>query len=175
MMRALRPLRRFSTARVADDAASGWSISAAGAAAAKPDPTHHVANQSQPLSDYNAYEDVALREAVHAGGGEWFDESLARLGAQTGSAEWQTRARVANRSIPELRTHDRFGHRVDVVEYHPHYHELMTLALESGPVSSGSIERPSMCLRTFARVEGHCGPNEHGHSKFSSLVSPIGS
>ena len=37
-----------------------------------------------------------------------------------------------NRSIPELRTHDRFGHRVDVVEYHPHYHELMTLALESG-------------------------------------------
>ena len=131
MMRALRPLRRFSTARVADDAASGWSISAAGAAAAKPDPTHHVANQSQPLSDYNAY-DVALREAVHAGGGEWFDESLARLGAQTGSAEWQQRARVANRSIPELRTHDRFGHRVDVVEYHPHYHELMTLALESG-------------------------------------------
>ena len=46
---------------------------------------------------------------------------------------------------------------------------------QSGPVSSGSIDNPSMCLRTFARVEGHWGPSEHGHSKFSNLVSPIGS
>ena len=57
-------------------------------------------------------------------------ERLQRTGAQVGSERVQLLARQANRHLPELRTHDRFGHRVDVVEFHPAYHELMALIYE---------------------------------------------
>ena len=49
-----------------------------------------------------------------------------------GSAEWQQRARAANRNPPTLMTHDQYGVRVNAAEYHPAYHELMRLSLESG-------------------------------------------
>ena len=55
---------------------------------------------------------------------------LATYGARLGSAEVQTWAEQANEYTPVLRTHDRFGHRVDEVEYHPAYHALLALAVE---------------------------------------------
>lgn len=90
--------------------------------------THEVLNQAGALEDYNAYtEDKPLVEAVAVFGADWAAERLERTGAIVGSAKVQTLARQANRHLPELRTHDRFGNRIDSVEFHPAYHELMSL------------------------------------------------
>ncbi len=90
--------------------------------------THEVLNQPGALHDTNAYaEDRPLVEAVGVFGADWANAHLHRTGALVGSAHVQDLARQANRHLPELRTHDRFGHRVDIVEFHPAYHELMRL------------------------------------------------
>jgi putative acyl-CoA dehydrogenase len=90
--------------------------------------THEVLNQPGALADYNAYsDDKPLVEAVRVFGADWATDHLRRTGALVGSEKIQYLARQANRHLPELRTHDRFGHRVDLVEFHPAYHELMSL------------------------------------------------
>src|SRR5262245_24094159 len=90
--------------------------------------THEVLNQPGTLADYNAFTtDRPLTEAVRAFGADWAWAKLRRAGAIVGSEEGQQLARSANRHLPELRTHDRFGHRIDQVEFHPAYHELMRL------------------------------------------------
>ena len=94
--------------------------------------THEVLNQAGSLADYDAYsDDKPLVEAVKAFGGGWAEQTLRRAGLVVGSAKVQQLARQANRNLPELRTHDRFGNRIDVVEYHPAYHELMRLIYET--------------------------------------------
>jgi putative acyl-CoA dehydrogenase len=96
---------------------------------ALPLPTHEVTNQPPPLEGYNAYEqDRALVEALHREGAGWAEARARELGGLVGSERLQQLARQANRYPPELRTHDRVGNRIDVVEYHPAYHELMGLA-----------------------------------------------
>lgn len=95
--------------------------------------THEVLNQPGALENYNAYAgDQALVEAVRVFGADWAGDTLHQAGALVGSAHVQHLARQANRHLPELRTHDRFGHRVDTVEFHPAYHELMSLIYGSG-------------------------------------------
>ena len=94
--------------------------------------THEVLNQAGPFQDYNAFTgDAPLREATRAFGADWAAEHLSRTGALIGSARLQLLARQANRYAPELRTHDRFGNRIDEVEFHPAYHELMALIFGS--------------------------------------------
>jgi putative acyl-CoA dehydrogenase len=98
-----------------------------------PDPTRAVLNQPPPLADYDLYEhDTPLREAVEREGGGWIAETAHALGARCGSAEVLEWGRLANEHPPELHTHDRYGHRLDTVEYHPAYHGLMQLGLEHG-------------------------------------------
>jgi len=95
--------------------------------------THEVLNQPGALEDYNAYAgDQALVEATRVFGAGWADDALRHAGGLVGSAHVQQLARQANRHLPELRTHDRFGHRVDTVEFHPAYHELMGLIYGCG-------------------------------------------
>ncbi len=95
--------------------------------------THEVLNQPGALEGYNAYAgDQALVEATSVFGAGWADDALRHAGGLVGSAHVQHLARQANRNLPELRTHDRFGHRVDVVEFHPAYHELMGLIYGCG-------------------------------------------
>jgi len=90
--------------------------------------THEVLNQPGSLADYNAFtSDQALVEAVKVFGADWATARIERAGGIVGSEKVQSLARAANRHLPELRTHDRFGHRVDIVEFHPAYHELMGL------------------------------------------------
>lgn len=91
--------------------------------------THEVLNQPPPLTGYNAFsQDNALVETIQRHGAEtWARERLERAGEIVGSEHIQQLARQANRNLPELRTHDRFGHRIDQVEFHPAYHELMGL------------------------------------------------
>jgi putative acyl-CoA dehydrogenase len=90
--------------------------------------THEVLNQPGALEEYNAFaQDQPLVEATLAFGASWATDHLHATGALVGSARVQTLARLANRHLPELRTHDRFGNRVDLVDFHPAYHELMGL------------------------------------------------
>jgi len=90
--------------------------------------THEVMNQPGSLEDCDLYSgDKPLCDAVHVFGADWAVDRLKQTGILVGSAKVQHLARQANRHLPELRTHDRFGHRVDVVEFHPAYHELMGL------------------------------------------------
>jgi putative acyl-CoA dehydrogenase len=92
--------------------------------------THAVTNQALPLEDYDAYSsDAALSEAVLREGGARAAEALAEYGRMTGSAEMLALGVEANRQLPELCTHDRYGHRIDEVRYHPAYHELMRRAM----------------------------------------------
>ncbi len=96
-------------------------------------PTHQVTNQPPPLVGYNAWSgDAILRDAVQRAGGSWIAGRADDLGELVGSERLQMLASQANRVAPELRTHDAFGHRIDEIEYHPAYHELMTLALANG-------------------------------------------
>jgi putative acyl-CoA dehydrogenase len=92
-----------------------------------------VLNQPPPLRDYNVFlSDRALVEAL-AGDIETASfETLSQLGAIAGSAEAQNWARLANTYPPVLHTHDRYGRRIDDVEYHPAYHELMRVAARFG-------------------------------------------
>jgi putative acyl-CoA dehydrogenase len=92
--------------------------------------THEVLNQPPPLAGYDAYAgDATLQRIVGTFGAGWAGAKLSRTGRSVGSAHVQLLARQANRHLPELRTHDRFGNRVDEIEFHPAWHELMALAI----------------------------------------------
>ena len=94
--------------------------------------THTVTNQVPILEDVNLYTlDKPLKESVHRHGGLWADEHLRTFGAMIGSSQCMEDGRLANVHSPILHTHDRFGHRIDEVEFHPAYHNIMKLAKES--------------------------------------------
>ncbi|MFL5898577.1 MAG: acyl-CoA dehydrogenase family protein [Solirubrobacterales bacterium] len=95
-----------------------------------PGRTHRVVNQPPPLVDYNVFEsDRPLVEAVAREGAEWARERIATVGEYAGSGAAQELGRLANENGPKLRTHDRFGNRVDLPEFHPAWHELMAIAV----------------------------------------------
>ena len=96
-------------------------------------PTHTVTNQVQPLEDYNVFTgNQALRDALKFNAPDMDTAEFVALGEKLGTAQYQTHARLANTSTPVLHAHDRFGRRMDQVEFHPSYHALMSLAAESG-------------------------------------------
>ncbi|HSW06623.1 isovaleryl-CoA dehydrogenase [Aquabacterium sp.] len=95
--------------------------------------THEVLNQSTPLADVNLYSgNRALRDALRFNAPALDDAALVALGAEAGSSAMQRDARLANTFSPQLKTHDRFGHRIDQVEFHPSYHALMARAMHHG-------------------------------------------
>ncbi|OZB20590.1 MAG: DNA alkylation response protein, partial [Marinobacter sp. 34-60-7] len=95
--------------------------------------THEVTNQPRPLENYNLYQqDTALQEGVLREGAGHAHDQLTDYGAWAGLARSIELGHQANAQKPALRTHDRFGHRVDEVSFHPAYHELMAMALEHG-------------------------------------------
>jgi putative acyl-CoA dehydrogenase len=97
------------------------------------DVTHEVSNQPPAVADHDAYAcDPWLIAAAERAGIADMAPAASALGRFVGSAEGERHAALANRYPPELRTHDRFGHRVDEVEYHPSYHALMSQALGAG-------------------------------------------
>ncbi len=97
------------------------------------EPTHDVFNQPTPLDGYNAFEaDRVLVEALEREGGGWAADRARRLGEVCGRADVIELGRLANENPPRLRTHDRFGNRIDEVEFHPAWHELMELGVGEG-------------------------------------------
>jgi putative acyl-CoA dehydrogenase len=94
--------------------------------------THAVTNQVPPLQDYNPATSPVLAEALIREGGGWGADEVFELGALAGSSQAQRWGELADRNQPILRTHDRYGHRIDEVEYDPAYHQLMTVAVGHG-------------------------------------------
>ena len=92
-------------------------------------PTHEVLNQPPPLEHYDLFStDRVLGEALEREGAGWARERAQRVGVEAGgdALVW---GRLANANPPILRTHDRFGHRIDEVEFHPAWHELLRLSV----------------------------------------------
>ncbi|MFF0791840.1 acyl-CoA dehydrogenase family protein [Streptomyces spiralis] len=105
--------------------------------------THDVTNQPPPLTGHDLADDPVLVEAVRREGAEWHLDELHRLGRFAGSEEAQLWADQANRHEPVLHTHDRYGHRVDEVEFHPAYHHLMNSSVGAGLAGAAwADERP---------------------------------
>ena len=98
-----------------------------------PSPTHEVTNQSTPLEGFNAFGcDAALREAVEREHADWARSWLEAIGRDVGDAHWIMRADAANRNMPQWQPFDRFGRRIDAIEFHPSYHALMGWAIGHG-------------------------------------------
>jgi putative acyl-CoA dehydrogenase len=95
-------------------------------------PTHEVFNQSPPLTGYDVAGDSGLLDGLRREGADWAEPGLHELGRRAGSGQAQEWGRLANENPPVLRTHDRFGNRIDEVEFHPAWHELMTVAVGAG-------------------------------------------
>lgn len=95
--------------------------------------THEVFNQPAPLAGYNLFDtNRGLRDALKFNAPTLQTGALHELGAAIGTADMQTHARLANVNPPQLHTHDRFGRRIDEVEFHPSYHVLMKAAVGAG-------------------------------------------
>ncbi|MEV6498724.1 acyl-CoA dehydrogenase family protein [Streptomyces prunicolor] len=132
--------------------------------------THDVTNQPPPLTPYDTSEDAALLEGLRREGAGWAEEDVRRLGRAAGSAEAQEWGEQANRHEPELRTHDRYGNRIDEVEFHPSWHRLMGVAVAEGLAGAPwADERPGAHVARTARglVWGH---TDAGHGCPTSMT-----
>ncbi|WP_165985866.1 acyl-CoA dehydrogenase family protein [Streptomyces sp. YIM 98790] len=150
--------------------------------------THEVTNQPPPLADYDAFaSDTALREGVThwlgaggqpggrpAEGAAEVLSGLSELGRAAGSAEAQEWGRLANAYPPVLRTHDRYGHRIDEVEFHPAWHRLLERAVtagltdaESGP--HGQLRRSAGFFLWSQAEAGHGCPVSMTHAAVPAL------
>jgi putative acyl-CoA dehydrogenase len=142
-------------------------------------PTHTVTNQVPPLVGHDVYStDTALGEAVarHAEPGRLAEitDELTALGRSAGSAQAQKWAEEANTYSPVLRTHDRYGNRIDEVEFHPSWHRLLGKAVSAGLADAWS--RPDGHLRraagflVWSQVEaGHGCPVSMTHAAVPAL------
>ena len=105
--------------------------------------THEVFNQPAPLGDVNLFQaDGLLTRIVVAAGGAAHLDHLAAFGRQVGSEAAAELGQAANRNPPVFKPFDRFGRRIDEVEFHPAYHELMALGLKAG-VSARAWTHPA--------------------------------
>jgi len=129
--------------------------------------THDVLNQPAPLQNYNPFEiDRPLVEGVRREGAAWAEPAISALGARAGSEEVIRWGFLANEHRPALRTHDRFGHRLDEVEFHPAWHELMRLAVGAGlagrpwrdPRPSAHVARAAAYMLACQNEQGHACP-----------------
>ena len=123
-------------------------------------------NQPGPLASYNIFTtDPVLSDAVSREGGDI--KLLETFGARVGSEEVREWGRLANKNVPILHTHDPFGERIDEVEFHPAYHSMLSLAVESGihcmryeqPPGNGAYVTRNALMGLITQVEmGHGCP-----------------
>ncbi len=135
--------------------------------------THQVTNQAPPHAPYDASDDQVLLEGLRREGAGWVEDDIRRLGRLAGGEEPQMWAEQANRFEPELRTHDRYRHRIDEVEYHPSYHCLMRVAVaEGGAAAAWADRRPGahVARSAVAHVWGH---TEAGHGCAISMTYAV--
>ncbi|MDQ0317007.1 acyl-CoA dehydrogenase family protein [Amorphus orientalis] len=145
--------------------------------------THRVTNQVPPSDGRNLFDGdpvlVALLEEVLEPETE---DELYRAGAYWGSGDARDVARLANTDLPVLRTHDRFGRRLDMVEYHPAYHALMNRSVAAGLHASiwdgpSDADRQQHRLRaarlylTAQTEPGHTGPLSNTNAALAALAT----
>ncbi|MEV0299228.1 acyl-CoA dehydrogenase family protein [Nocardia sp. NPDC050710] len=124
--------------------------------------THVVFNQVPPLTGHNPADDPALLEGLHRDGGGEAEAEVREVGAMAASEQVQAWARQANAHRPVLRTHDRYGHRIDEVEFDPAWHEVMARAVGYGLHGSAwADDRPYAHLARAAKL--YVWPTEAGH------------
>lgn len=125
-------------------------------------PTHDVINMPPHLGDQDLWrDDRALQEAVEREGAGWAENKLAAFGKIAGSSDVFEKANAANRHTPEIKPFDRYGMRINQVEFHPAYHDLMKLAIENEVPSfawnhpiSGSQVAHAVLTYMFNQPEG---------------------
>ncbi|MER5992933.1 acyl-CoA dehydrogenase family protein [Streptomyces viridosporus] len=141
--------------------------------------THTVTNQAPPLVQYDVFgADRALAEAVgrHLGP-EVRDEALAELsglGRTAGSAQVQEWGAQADEHPPRLRTHDRYGHRIDEVDFHPAWHRLLGKGVSAGLTAAwgrpgGHVRRAAAFLMWTQVEAGTCCPLSMTHAAVPAL------
>jgi len=109
--------------------------------------THEVSNQAPPLAPYDAYAtDLPLREALLREGGGWAEKEIAAFGPVAGGELMQL-GFTANENKPKFKPFDRYGNRIDEVEFHPAYHRIMELGISHGI--------PSFAWRHADKVGAH--------------------
>ncbi|MFO7705072.1 MAG: acyl-CoA dehydrogenase family protein [Halopseudomonas sp.] len=98
--------------------------------------THDVTNQVPPLEGINLYHtDLPLKQWVHRFQGDWADNELAAYG-QLAGGPLMAAGFLANENKPVFHSHDRVGNRIDLVEFHPAYHQLMSAGIAHGITSA---------------------------------------
>ena len=129
--------------------------------------THTVENHPPELENYNLFEqDKALKEAVEREGANWAKQEISAFGEKVGKASYIELGFQANENKPVLHSHNRFGQRIDLVKFHPAYHELMKTSIENGLHSSpwtnpkqGSHVARSAKFYLQSQIEAaHCCP-----------------
>ncbi|MEV5974673.1 acyl-CoA dehydrogenase family protein [Streptomyces sp. NPDC051921] len=142
--------------------------------------THTVTNQAPPLVGYDMFaSDAALTEAVarHLPPDVYDEarEELTTLGVSAGSAQAQEWGRLANAYPPQLRTHDRYGHRIDEVEFHPAWHRLLGRGVGAGLAGAawgrpgGHVRRAAAFLLASQVEAGHGCPLSMTHAAVPAL------
>jgi putative acyl-CoA dehydrogenase len=140
--------------------------------------THEVFNQTPPLVDYDLFStDPVLVAALRREGAGWAEERVRAFGQRLGTAESIALGFAANEHPPVLRTHDRHGHRVDEVEYHPAYHELMRRSVGEGlhsgpwrePRAGAHVLRAAMGMLASQIEAGHFCPVSMTYACIASL------
>jgi putative acyl-CoA dehydrogenase len=140
--------------------------------------THEVLNQAPPLADYNLLTtDHVLQQAVDREGAGWARPLLAEFGERVGSEEAIHWGFQANENAPVLRTHDRFGHRIDEVEFHPAWHAVMRLSVEHGlatmpwsdPKPGAHVARAALMFLASENEAGHACPVSMTYSAIPAL------
>jgi len=140
--------------------------------------THEVLNQPTPLVDFSLFtSDKPLLEAIRREGAAWAEPTLAEFGQKLGSQEAILWGVQANEYTPKLKTHDRYGHRIDEVEFHPAWHELMSLSMRYGvhnlpwrePREGAQVARAAMLYMAGANESGHCCPLSMTYSVVPAL------
>src|SRR5580692_10743159 len=133
--------------------------------------THAVTNQVPLLEEHNPASSPVLVVALIREGGQWGLDEVTAIGAISGSRQAQRWGELAQRNRPILRTHDRYGHRIDEVEYDPAYHELMRVAVEHGLHAAPWADEPGhMCpiSMTYAVV-----PALRFNPELSAIYEPL--
>ncbi|MGW0044761.1 acyl-CoA dehydrogenase family protein [Rhodococcus sp. NPDC003348] len=140
--------------------------------------THEVFNQAPPRVDVNEYtSNVPLVEGVARYDADWAQQELSEVGALVGTESFQHDAELANTVTPVFHSHDRYGNRIDEVEFHPAYHRIIGAAVEHGahtsawadPKPGANVARAASFMM-FAQIEpGHSCPISMTHSVVPAL------
>ena len=145
--------------------------------AARPGPASGALNQPPPLAGYNLFaQNRPLVEALEREDAGWAVERATSFGALLADepVEW---ARLANEHPPKLRTHDRFGNRIDEVEFHPAWHSLLRTSIEHGvnalswrePREGAQVARAALFYLAAQIEAGHTCPLSMTHAAVPAL------